>query len=340
MTSLQSLKIKLISFICTLEVVLLHSLNSTRGLQEMGLARTQYIVSHIVTSNAVPWFFMLSGYLLFRKLFEDSKGFKWNLYLIEVYKRLRTLLLPYCIWCLFGGICYGVIELSISGHFKIENRIFGLNLRDIFFNTFCMPLNYPLWFIKYLLVLLLCVPILYRLLAFLKGKTILLFLCLLLVGPGKLGEVNVIPLYYFGIGGCLLFFGVKNYRPMSRIGLVTLGMMLSLILFIIWTGSNYDGYLIKIFGILESLLLWNFLDYVTLKPRRMYDLSFWVYVTHGIPMLVMVRVGEWLFSYNLIYLMLFQGFSIMVVLLMLVTSGILLKSRFSKFMVFILGGRI
>ena len=52
-----------------------------------------YAITREIAFNAVPLFFFVSGYLFFYK--KESFAVKWK-------KRLKSIVLPYVIWCLIG----------------------------------------------------------------------------------------------------------------------------------------------------------------------------------------------------------------------------------------------
>ena len=51
--------------------------------------------SHVFSHIAVPAFFLISGYLFYKRL----ESWDWNIWKKKMFSRLRTLVIPYFIWC-------------------------------------------------------------------------------------------------------------------------------------------------------------------------------------------------------------------------------------------------
>lgn len=122
MNTYLSEKLKVISFIAMILVVLLHSYNLIVRLKTGTVVLDrgynffiQEFISQGITRIAVPLFFAISGYLFFLNLSGTWSEFK------EKYrKRIKTLLLPYLFWslwsllvCLFFNYCQSRFFLPI-----------------------------------------------------------------------------------------------------------------------------------------------------------------------------------------------------------------------------------
>lgn len=115
-----------------------------------------YIIRSVFASIAVPYFFVASGFFLSKHINENG----W--YIRESKKRVRTLLVPYLIWCaiwvvynyvlgVMGDCVQGVaVDFSISSF--LDWSTFGIDL-------FQAPSCFPLWFIRMLLILFAVSPI-------------------------------------------------------------------------------------------------------------------------------------------------------------------------------------
>lgn len=120
-----------------------------------------YIVSEIIARVAVPLFYIFSGYLFFLKTPNYSLGD----YKINVKKKAKSLLLPYVFWNIVVIFLIFIKETFFwSGEVK---RIIDYTVADYlssFWNGACgMPINFPLWFIRDLIIMVLISPILYYL---------------------------------------------------------------------------------------------------------------------------------------------------------------------------------
>ncbi len=103
---------------------------------------------------AVPFFFVASGFFLAGHCAEDGW---WGR---ECKKRVRTLLIPYLIWCtvyFFYSFCL-ILAANIHSHAALSRNLPDsihafLNIYGLTFEL--MPLFYPLWFVRWLMVLIL-----------------------------------------------------------------------------------------------------------------------------------------------------------------------------------------
>lgn len=123
-----------------------------------------YLCSNLIARVAVPLFFVISGYLFFKK---NTESYNWNDYKTKIKTRLHSLFIPYVIWNILiltftllvqivrGGVSeeYDILNYSISDYF----RVFW-DIKD------GMPFCYQLWFIRDLIIMTLISPLIYLLL--------------------------------------------------------------------------------------------------------------------------------------------------------------------------------
>ncbi len=172
--------------------------------------------SHVIPHIAVPAFFLISGYLFFAK----AKSVDWNFYKIQWKKRIRTLLVPYLIWnviALFFDIIYRMREGSWTevSEYAVSNctlRIFwdinnwGGNFHNIFgqtIPTFSGPYNFPLWYLKYLILVVAMTPLLYWLIQKTKGFFVDVI--------GVIWLLNINIMLSHGFVDALFFFSLGAY---------------------------------------------------------------------------------------------------------------------------------
>lgn len=106
-----------------------------------------------VTHAAIPLFFMISGYLFLRRF-----DLSMDAYLGMCRKKLLTLLIPYLIFNLIWVLWLffvGSIEMFGSKSFLLQE---GILTKVLGIGT--VPLNYPLWFLRDLLIVFLVSPVL------------------------------------------------------------------------------------------------------------------------------------------------------------------------------------
>lgn len=101
----------------------------------MGILNAVKVCGFEIANLAVPCFYMMSGFLL---LFKSRK------YAQVLKEKSRTLLLPYIVWNVVAAVYIYLTQ--------------GIRC-DSFFALFIAPANFPLWFLRDLIVLTLCYPI-------------------------------------------------------------------------------------------------------------------------------------------------------------------------------------
>ena len=118
------------------------------------------LVSHHICSIAVPCFFMLSGFLFFYK----QEGIqRFGLWVVGKWKRrFHTLLIPYLLWNLLNV----VVILLVMKVFLLLNIHGSSNQMDVvqkgpLYWFIAGPIDFPLWYLRDLIVLSLLAPILY-----------------------------------------------------------------------------------------------------------------------------------------------------------------------------------
>ncbi len=119
----------------------------------------EFVISRAVSRCAVPAFFFLSAYLLYRKPFSWQQNLR---------KKVRTLLIPYLILNTFWILVFfaGQHIPQLSPFFtRQETNVAAWNFMDWVgaylgapSNDWC-PLLYPLWFVRNLLILNLLSPV-------------------------------------------------------------------------------------------------------------------------------------------------------------------------------------
>lgn len=140
-------------------VVLLH----IKIVSGSGLAY-YFLTSFEVTSRiAVPCFFLISGYL-FYKGFEEK--WDWTLYLNKMKKRVRSLIIPYLLWNVLVAL-YFIFPMFVGQHREgfggipawLSAHGGGLSFLwadPVYENC---PIDYPLWFIRNLILVTALSPI-------------------------------------------------------------------------------------------------------------------------------------------------------------------------------------
>lgn len=188
--------------------------------------------SRVLPGMAVPAFFFLSGYLFFAQV----RRFTAGVYLHKLRRRATTLLVPYLLWNIVALLAYwsdknlrpllsGEAFVPLTDYFQRKGgwSIFwcshdigrdGSNWFGWPTYHLTAPIDVPLWFVRELMVLAVCSPLIYGVLKRMGWKfpAFLVLLYLLQVWPPFTG-CSCTALLFFSTGACV---------AVSRQGLVRL----------------------------------------------------------------------------------------------------------------------
>ena len=181
MTQYLSSKLRVLSLISILFVLYIHSGFHSNEIEGMiWNYKCQEFVSVMVGRCAVPLFYVISGYLFFWKV---SDGMK-SIY-AKIQKRIRTLLIPYIVGCLFF-VGFGVLIAIMPGISKYVNGsvmpLFDKPIQQIICSIFYdqgdgSPCAFQLWFLRDLILIVATSPIWYLLLRYLKWLLVVISFC-------------------------------------------------------------------------------------------------------------------------------------------------------------------
>ena len=141
-------KIRLISLLCTVMVLYRHA--HTAEAFHGGVDSDWHVYNVIahgityMTSIAVPYFFLISGFFFFKCSYYVSGNYRQM-----VLKKIRTLLTPFLIWNVLA-----VFPLWYSGKIMIEEHWY-LYVLDLLHSDY----NGPLWYVRTLMLLMLLSPL-------------------------------------------------------------------------------------------------------------------------------------------------------------------------------------
>lgn len=157
-----SKKIKILSLIAMMLVVLLHSVCvDKRVVEGVSLMANnnynsfiQFFFSYGVTRIAVPLFFLISGYLFFRNI----TG-KWSEFKNKYKSRFFSLVIPYLLCSVLS-----LLAVTIINYHRTHTIFFSfVPLKHIMVYIFLDPIAFQLWFVRDLIVLVAFSPIIYYL---------------------------------------------------------------------------------------------------------------------------------------------------------------------------------
>ena len=251
-------------------------------------------ISHNLGSIAVPCFFIISGYLFVLKL---NDKFSFSFYKKQLSNRIHTLLIPYLIW-------NAVLILSIL----LKNYIFSqIGLAEDDFKNYLInnsiyeiiwgyPINYPLWYLRDLIIMVILSPILFYI-----GKThwgiIVLYLYYLLQNNNLVSGFSSTAIFYFSFGIWIRYHFstfknlLKDYKYILM--LMSLIMLLSLSFYY---HAEYYNYLTRIFTLIGSISLFALFYNSTWrvdnqKLNRINEPIFFIYATHIVYIINWIKGG-------------------------------------------------
>ena len=158
------------------------------------------LISHVIGNLAVPCFFFFSGYLFFLGL-DGPLSWKW---LKDKWrKRLFSVVIPYVVWILLTVVAYTIknflsVKIGLVEGGEMEE------VRKGVLYWFVTPINYPLWYVRDLMAMILAAPLFHWLFRYTKA-----------VGLVLLAVAFIIP-YNYIFKTAILFFGAGSYFGMQQ----------------------------------------------------------------------------------------------------------------------------
>lgn len=353
MTTYTSDKIRIISLFSIVLVVFLHAYNldnypsDTPLFHRSGVWFLEDIVSQGFTRVAVPLFFLLSSYLYFLNTDGKIAGF-----LVKMKKRVRTLLVPFLFWSLFGIVFYFTLQsIPQSAPFFTKGHVVNFSLQQWLQTIFITPIPYQLWFLRDLIVLVALSPVLYFLVRnFWKFSLAFAFILWI-----------VVPANWQNSSEALLFFligaSISVHKPeiatTKRSDYALLLLATWVVLVLLKSASHYTGWPAQVIvGVYKLSILigiaacWKLYDFIyghndkgNSGLLQLSAFTFFVYAAHE-PMLTVVKKGLFavLGKSEMNYLGIYIIAPITVIICCMVLA-LFLKKYGTAFYEFITGGR-
>ncbi len=281
-------------------------------------------ISYALAQVAVLVYFLISGYL-FGIGIED---WSWNVYFKKLKSRSRSLLLPYILWNLISIssfvalLLFNVIknEAPLS---EVTDYLKGIGLSG--FWDYCVwgthkinwlglsipntgPFVMSLWFVRDLIVAVLCVPVLYF---FLKktriwGLLILSFCFFSKIWP-QIHGFSIDAIFFFGLG---LFISINSkslVEEADKIKIPSLIITVISFFFLLYYGGVKTQEGRFIFPIFALGCIWLYIKTAELSvsnktfeiPALFVKSSFFVYLLHACPL---AKIGSFISLINTIIL--------------------------------------
>ena len=175
---------------------------------------------HSVVVVAVPVFFTLSGYFFFKNV----RDFTFSNYKQKLKKRAKTLLFPYVIWNCFPvlfvvvGNLYSIIfrHKNTTDLFAFLQGLWDEGLWHIWWDktSEMMPFDSPLWYVRDLMILCVCSPLIYYAIKYLQWGVVLVFMGLYIAGISFPIGLSLTGFLFFSLGATFALKGLPLALPM------------------------------------------------------------------------------------------------------------------------------
>ena len=283
-----SRKVTIVSFILSVFVLYIHAKNLAYYNFGDVHGTLIYVLNQIMSETfgrvAVPFFFLQSGYWMFRyDIFEE----KSDILKRKLKKKVVSLGIPYLIWNTFG-LLFFIIMTHIPGMpFNIYGgQVVNITLKNIFNGIFLHGFYFPYWFMQDLIVLTVFSPVLVKLLRnryMTYGATVVLFIFAMLGINTPVCQTNSILL--FVIGGTLSVYHREYWEKTNSSFRETVFYIL---LFLILAAMKWleIPYVSTIFSTVSPILFWKGCDLLRLmnvfehEPSWFCKQSFFIYSAH------------------------------------------------------------
>lgn len=299
-----SQKIKVLSFFSIILVVFVHSkttsLNLTSGKSMIANGYNSIIQDFIIEGIArvaVPFFFLISGYLFFLNNDGSLKE-----YIEKLKKRIISICIPFLFWSLWGILFYFLLQIPFQTRiFFTDNLVQDYTMIQFFRKLIIDPLPFQLWFLKDLFLLVIISPVIFYGIKYLKsGIVIMLFIPW--VSNYYFRFIGSESLFFFNLGGYIVYhhkiisFNLGKYLwPLCFIWLVFISVNTS---FLFFQAPAYLGVIIlhKLSILVGILVCWNMYDkffaLTEFKPKAISIItsSFFIFAFHE-PFLTMTKKG-------------------------------------------------
>ena len=298
-----SRKVIIVSFVMSVFVMYIHAKNlayydfgDAQGTLIYGLNQ---IMSETFGRIAVPFFFLQSGYWMFRyDIFETNS----NTLRRKLKKKVISLGIPYLLWNMFGYL-FCIIMTHIPGMpFKVYGgQVVSITLKNIVEGIFLHKFYFPFWFMQELILLTALSPVL---VLFLRNRYVTYVGIIVLAILSMLGINTPVcqtsSILLFTIGGALSVYHREYWEKPNKNHFETaLYIILFLILAVIkWLSIPF---FYTIYIVLSPILFWkscellgelNLFDY---EPLWFCKQSFFIYSAHIFPVeglsSILSRVG-------------------------------------------------
>lgn len=304
-------------------IVVLHS--SCAAFCTTGI-KPLFTIINTICDSAVPLYFLLSAYLFYRNVDNDSL-------LSKMKKRVRTLVIPYLLWGILMYIYYCFIA-KIPGIGTFFSSSFDFSVSSLPMNILLASCSQVMWFVRCLIIYVIFAPIILLLLK--RKYVIIVAIALLLVlnlafSFGYSSPLFWAPLYLIGA-----FLGkfynrqIEEERFLNRISPRILIIMI-IIWFAIVIIASWQGEYSKIYYCYRNMtpffvyMISCYVPVLYRRPIRFSNYSFWVFCTHLQILQIVRKIGMVVLGKTSFALIVVFGITILATLVISISCGMLVK---------------
>lgn len=274
-------KITWLIFGLSLFVVWVHSYNAELYLGRTAAAATLYRWEHWIGDGigqmAVPGFFMISGYLFYRKFSWDRLMEKWN-------SRIHSILVPFMLWNFIYYLGYVIASRLPWMSDVVGKGVIPLSLSSAVDAVINYTYNYVFWYLYQLILLILLAPVLYQILKkSWSGIGFQLLIWCLLVFEAEIPELNLDALAYYCLAAYLALH--KNQRverawnvPRGVVGLGLVTGAAAVFWFGLWQAMTVFFVVSRVMAVMGLWLLLP--EKILPEPKGFVTYNFFLYATH------------------------------------------------------------
>ncbi len=244
-------------------------------------ASMAFAILQVIVKISVPVFFVISGFLFFK----DTESFGLEKYIQKLRSRLHTLVIPYILWILICLLYLTLKQASAILQAKNLEAVSGLYTWNIFWTySDGFPLHVPLWYIRDLIVMCICSPLIWLLMSKMKHLGILVMISLYLLHHID-GSISLpISTFYFTLGAYIAISRVNISNIGNRMKWLTLIVMPLAILCSVQDSHIPIRRLGDIAFATSYMVLSAFITerYKVKMPQKLTESVFFVYSAHTI----------------------------------------------------------
>lgn len=261
------------------------------------LTHTMDFFSSVLPTIAVPLFFLISGFLFFYKV-----DFCNEIYSKKLKSRFHTLAIPYLIWNFIGFLIlliqmhprfYSLFPLLKDYRIDITKFLSYFWIRDLPMvgpGEHDSPINYPFWFIRDLIILVVASPFIHWLIKKFKFAVIVALGAVWFFGLGKYIGLPTLchqSIFFFPLGA---YFSINHINFVSMAHKYSWSVPVYLILALADTftkGETYNFWFHKtgiLIGLMSATYIASALVYIgkVKTSKFLSDASFFVFALHGL----------------------------------------------------------